>query len=260
MLRSLLRRERPGLPEGWQEILAARSAQWALLNGDERTRLGELAEHVLTTKRWEAARGLTLTDEIRTVVAAHAALLILGLDESWYDGVGTIVSRRGAMRRRPPAPTWGPVRGVVDGSPGPVDGEAHDGRGPVMINWNTARREAAHPRGGRDVTLHEFAHKIDMRDSTIDGTPYIEDAAQRERWIEVGTAEFQAVRAGTAGDLLRPYAATNPGEFFAVATEVFFTRPERMATEKPELYDVLATFFRQDPAARVERAAPARPV
>lgn len=260
MLRSLLRRERPGLPEDWQEILTARSAQWALLTADERARLGELAEHLLTTKRWEAARGLTLTDEIRTVVAAHAALLILGLDESWYDGVGTIVIRRGAMRRRPPTPSWGPVRGVVDGSPGPVDGEAHDGRGPVMINWASARREAANPRYGRDVTLHEFAHKIDMRDSTIDGTPYIPDPAQRQRWIEVGTAEFEALRAGTGGDLLRPYAATNPGEFFAVATETFFTRPARMAAEKPALYEVLATFFRQDPAARVPPAASSQPI
>lgn len=254
MFRTRRRRPRPGLPEGWTAILAARSAQWSLLDGRERGRLGELAEILLTTKRWEAARGITLTDEVRTVVAAHAALLILGLDESWYDGVGTIVIRRGAMRKRPPAPSWGPVHGVVDGSPGPVDGEAHDGRGPVMINWTSARREAADPRFGRDVTVHEFAHKIDMLDSTIDGTPYIEDLAERQRWIDVCTAEFEALRAGTGGTVLRPYAATNPGEFFAVAAETFLTRPARLAADKPELYDVLRTFLRQDPAERVARA------
>jgi Mlc titration factor MtfA (ptsG expression regulator) len=222
-----------------------------LLDAAERERLGALAEHLLTTKRWEAARGLALSDEVRTVVAAHAALLILGLDESWYDAVGTIVIRRGAMRKPPPVPSWGPVPGVVNGSPGPVDGEAHDGRGPVMINWTSARREAAFPRLGRDVTLHEFAHKLDMRDGTIDGTPFIEDEAARRRWIEVGTAEFAALRAGAPGSVLRAYGATNPGEFFAVATETFFTRPLELAAEKPELYDVLRTFFRQDPAARI---------
>lgn len=259
MLRSLLRRERPGLPAGWREILDQRSAHWALLGAPERDRLGELADTLLTTKNWEAARGITLSDEVRTVVAAQAALVILGLDETWYDAVGTIVVRRGAMRKPPPTPSWGPVSGVVSGSPGPVDGEAHHGRGPVMINWTSARREAANPRFGRDVVIHEFAHKIDMRDSTIDGTPFIEDEAERQRWIEVGAAEFAAVRAGTAGDLLRPYAATNPGEFFAVATETFFTQPDRMATEKPDLYAVLRTFFGQDPAARWPRSAP-RPV
>jgi Mlc titration factor MtfA (ptsG expression regulator) len=255
VLRSLRRRERPGLPEGWRAILAARSAHWAVLDADERGRLGELADTLLSSKRWEAARGVTLTDEVRTVVAGHAALVILGLDESWYDGVGTVVIRRGAMRKRPPVPTWGPVRGVVNGSPGPVDGEAHDGNGPVMINWSSARREAANPRLGRDVTIHEFTHKIDMIDRTIDGTPPIPDDAARQRWIDVCTAEFEALRTGTAGPLLRPYAATNPGEFFAVTTETFFTRPEAMATDKPELYDVLRAFFRQDPAARLARAA-----
>jgi len=50
--------------------------------------------------------------------------------------------------------------------------------------------------------------------------------------------------------LLRDYAATNPGEFFAVATEVFFTRAVALAGVKPDLYGVLADFYRQDPAAR----------
>ena len=162
----------------------------------------------------------------------------------------------GRRRRRP----GGRCAGVVDGSPGPVDGEAHDGAGPVMINWSSARREAANPRLGRDVTLHEFAHKLDMRDSTIDGTPFIADDGQRRRWVEVCTAEFEAVRAGTAGSVLRAYAATNPGEFFAVATETFFTRPVVVAAEKPALYDVLRTFFGQDPAAARRAARERAPV
>jgi Mlc titration factor MtfA (ptsG expression regulator) len=44
--------------------------------------------------------------------------------------------------------------------------------------------------------------------------------------------------------------ATNPGEFFAVATEVFFEQPRELAGLEPELYDVLTRFYRQDPAAR----------
>jgi Mlc titration factor MtfA (ptsG expression regulator) len=260
MVRSLLRRERPGLPPRWRDLLAARSAQWALLGDGERGRLGAIADELLRTKRWEAANGVTMTDEIRTLVAAHAALLVLGLDESWYDGVGTIVIRRGAMRRPAPVPSWGPVRGVVDGSPGPIDGDARDGAGPVMINWTSARREAANPRLGRDVTMHEFAHKLDMRDRMIDGTPFIADEAERRRWVEVCTTAFEALRAGTAGSVLRPYAATNPGEFFAVATETFFTRPVELASAEPALYDVLRTFFRQDPAARVNAAIGAGPV
>jgi Mlc titration factor MtfA (ptsG expression regulator) len=43
----------------------------------------------------------------------------------------------------------------------------------------------------------------------------------------------------------------NPGEFFAVVSEIFFCRPVEMRAEKPELYAVLAGFYRQNPAARV---------
>ncbi len=250
-MRGLFQRERPGLPAAWRDILAVRSAQWALLDDGERARLGELADHVLRTKRWEAARGFELTDEVRTVIAGHAALLALGLGESAYDSVGTIVVRGGAMRRT--APMAGPARGVLVDAPGAVDGEAHHADGPVMVVWPTARREAANPRLGRDVVLHELSHKLDMLDGTLDGTPPILDQAQRQRWVDVCTAEYQSVRGGTAGWLLRSYAGTNPAEFFAVATETFFTRPVALQAEKPALYEVLSGYYAQDPAVRFTR-------
>lgn len=241
------RAERRGLPDGWRSILDARSVQWRLLDTPERDRLGELADWLLRTARWEAARDFELTDEVRTLVSAHASLLVLGLDESWYDEVGAVIVRAGAMDK---APTRGGGRGIVTRSPAVIDGEAHHDDGPLMVSWSAARREAAQPRWGRDVVLHEFAHKLDMLDGTIDGTPPIADEALRRRWVDVCSAEFRAVLAGTAGTLLRAYAGTNPGEFFAVATEAFFTRSVRMQDEKPELYEVLAGFYRQDPAAR----------
>jgi Mlc titration factor MtfA (ptsG expression regulator) len=254
-MRALRRRDRHGLPAHWRDILAARSAHFRLLDDDEQARLGELADHLLLTRRWEAARGVTLDDEIRTVIAGQGALVVLGLDETWLEGVSTIVVRRGAMRRSAPTPTWGRVAGIVDGSPSPIDGQADHHRGPVMINWTSARREASNPRLGRDVTIHEFSHKLDMLDGIVDGTPPMDDAELRARWVEVCTAEYDALRAGPPDPLLRPYATTNVGEFFAVAAEVFFARPVELAVAKPALYDVLRRFFRQDTAARVLRAA-----
>lgn len=253
----LRRRARPpGLPTAWRDVLAARSAHWPLLGGAERDRLGELADWLLTTKRWEAARGLDLGDEVRTLVAAHAALPILALDEEWYDRVGTIVVRDGSMTQRHSA---GPVQGTIDRTAHVVDGESHHGDGPVMVSWRAARREAANLRLGRDVVLHEFAHKLDMHDGTIDGTPAHADETKRQRWIDVCTDHYEAVEAGEPGAFLRSYAGTNVGEFFAVATETFFTRPADLAERKPDLYGVFADFYRQDPAERVRRAVASSP-
>lgn len=248
------RAQRTGLPADWRAVLAAGSAQWGLLDHDEQSLLGDIADELLVGKRWEAARGFELTDERRVLIAGHAGLLALELEGDPFAEVGTIVVRSGPMRRRAPVPHWGRVDGFVDGSPGPVDGEAHHRDGPVMVNWGAFRREAANPRLGRDVVLHELAHKIDMLDGTVDGTPPIDDDDQRARWIEVCTAEYELVRAGEGGLLLRPYAGTNPGEFFAVATEAFLTRPVPVRDQKPALYEVLRSYYRQDPSARVERA------
>jgi Mlc titration factor MtfA (ptsG expression regulator) len=250
------RAERAGLPDAWRSILDARSVQWRLLDPGERDRLGELADWLLRERRWEAARDFELTDEVRTLVSAHASLLVLELGESWYDEVGAVVVRAGAMDR---APTLSGGRGIVTRYPGVIDGEAHHDDGPLMVSWAAARREAAQPRWGRDVVLHEFAHKLDMLDGTLDGTPRLADEAV-SRWVKVCTNHFEAVREGTGGRILRDYAGTNAAEFFAVATETFFTRPIELQAEKPDLYDVLAGFYRQDPAERWRRAAAATPV
>jgi MtfA peptidase len=247
-----LRRRRPGLPDRWREILDARSVLWRALDGAERDRLGELADWLLRNRRWEAARGFELGDDVRTVVSAHAVVPILALDESWYDGVGAIIVRDGSMTQRH---TAGPVRGTFERMPQEVDGESHHDDGPLMVSWRAARREAANPRFGRDVVLHEFAHKIDMHDGVLDGTPLLPDDDERQRWIDVCTAHFEAIRDGSPDAFLRSYAGTNPGEFFAVATETFFTRPIELAARNSDLYDVFATFYRQDPAARARAFA-----
>ena len=206
---------------------------------------------MLRDKRWEAARDFELTDEARTVVSAHASLLILGLDESWYDSIGSIVVRAGSMTQY--GGSSGPIRGTVSGGPQWIDGETHHGDGPLMVSWRAARREATQLRLGRDVVLHEFAHKIDMRDGTLDGTPILDTDELRERWVTVCTEHYEAVRFGMSGPLLRQYGGTNVGEFFAVATETFFTRPVELAEQKPDLYGVFADCYQQDPADRMRR-------
>lgn len=230
--------------------MQASVAHWAYLDDDERERLADLIEAIVTTKRWEAANGFELTDEIRTVIAAQAGLLILGLDLDAYDDVGTIIVHPSTMRFR--QTSRGDIAGtVVDGD---VDllGEASYG-GPVVIAWDSAQRSARHPEHGHDVVFHEFAHKLDMVDHVVDGTPLLRDQATRDRWVKVCTEEFRRLRAGQGGHLVDQYGATNPAEFFAVVTEVFFNRPVELASHKPDLYGVLQDFYRQDPAARVRR-------
>ncbi|HEX9315646.1 MAG TPA: M90 family metallopeptidase [Actinomycetota bacterium] len=250
-MRFLRRRSAATLPDDWVEIVERNVAHWALLDDDERERLGDLMEEIVEGKRWEAANGFTLTDEIRTVIAAQAALLVLGLDFDWYRAVQAIVVHPSTVVSHEPRP--GPA-GTMEDGPFPLLGLADSNFGPVLIAWDEARANARHPEWGHDVVFHEFAHKLDMLDHVVNGTPPLHRREDGSHWYAVCTRELALLRAGE-GWPLRDYGGTDPGEFFAVATEAFFDIPLELEAAKPELYRILRDFYRQDPAARARRAA-----
>jgi len=240
----------------WLGYLSANVALYRSLSNAEQQKLGDITRVIIAEKSWEGCGGLALTEEMQVAIAAQAALLVLGFEDEYYPNVETIlVYPQGFLVtvRRP-----GP-RGVVAEQVVPYAGEAAL-RGPVVISWADARRGGREAGDGRNVVLHEFAHKLDMRDGAADGAPYLRDGAQIEEWARVMSAEYQALVAATqAGEptLLDAYGATNAAEFFAVATECFFELPRQMQGEHPDLYAVLRGYYRQDPAAR-EEPTPAR--
>ena len=245
------RRRRGGLPAGWERVTQQLLAPWVGLDGAERTRLATSMDLLLRHKRWEGAVGFEVTDEMRVVIAAHAALVILGLDFDSYRDVQAIIVHPTTIILHDERP--GPAPGTFTDSPLPISGQAHDRRGPVLIAWDAAHLDARFPGRGQNVVVHEFAHKLDLLDDVLDGTPPLPDASARHRWMAVCTTEYETLRSGFGDGLLRDYAAENRAEFFAVASEVFFARPAELQAAKPDLYSVLHDYYHQDPAARAGR-------
>ena len=120
------------------------------------------------------------------------------------------------------------------------------------------RAGASDIHDGQNLVLHEFAHQLDREDGAINGTPLLEQKSQYLAWGRVSIAEYERLqrdsRAGRS-TVLDEYGATDPAEFFAVATECFFEKPRVLKKRHPALYDELKTFYRQDPA----QLLPARP-
>ena len=242
-----MRFRRPGLPPDGPALIAQHLAVWALLTGEERQRLLQVTDELLSHKRWEAARGFELDDTMRVVIASQAALLVLGLSTDHYRLVSAIVVHPSTVLTS--GVRAGPTLGTVTADRQAVLGLAQDGRGPVVLAWDQALAGAHRTERGHNVVLHEFAHKLDMLDGTIDGTPLLPQEVRAD-WVTVCTDVYEDLVAGQPRPPMRWYGATNPGEFFAVATEVFFDQPGELAAFEPALYDVLARFYRQDPAAR----------
>ncbi|MBS1118991.1 MAG: hypothetical protein H6Q90_1219 [Deltaproteobacteria bacterium] len=240
--------ERP-FPRHWNGFLAQHVAMWGRLGEDVQQRLRELTQVFMSEKHWEGCGGLELTDEIEVTIAAQACMLLLGREHALYEDVESILVYPATVvspaRRRG---LFDPGGVAVDEAGTPIHGEAHLG-GPVILAWDDV---LAGGRSGavRNVVFHEFAHKIDMLDGTVDGTPPLADRAARRAWAEVCSQAVrelrQRVEAGKR-HFLDDYGATNEAEFFAVATEAYFLQPEELARSEPELHAQLAGFYRFEP-------------
>jgi hypothetical protein len=119
------------------------------------------------------------------------------------------------------------------------------------LNWHDVAHAGASAEAGFNLVIHEFVHKIDMRDGAADGCPPMLTKQARERWLAVlepQYAQFReqvivAERFGGAAPWLDPYGATNIAEFFAVACEAYFVNRERFTQEFPALTPLFDGFF-----------------
>jgi hypothetical protein len=140
-------------------------------------------------------------------------------------------------------------------------GESWQG-GPIILAWDAVLRQGRNRRLRSNVVLHEFAHHMDGLDGSTDGAPPLTDYEFERKWYRVTAAEYQQLaRMAHHGEesLLDHYGATNKAEFFAVATECFFTQPHELASEHGELYAVLERLFGQDPRGWLPRNADRNP-
>jgi len=224
------------------------------LDAGERGRLHDILRVIVAEKDWEGCAGFEITDEVKVVIAAQAALLVLQIDHNYYRRVKTILVYPSSYKTG--RPDW-QSGGIVEEGGGHNLGEAWY-RGPVILSWDSVRYGAEDPKDAHNLVLHEFAHKLDMSDGTIDGTPPLRDRQDYRDWARVMTEEYDVLRGKAKKgrrSVLNRYGATNEAEFFAVATESFFEKPLQMEKRHAELYGLLKTYFRQDPAERLRRAA-----
>ncbi|WP_227814568.1 M90 family metallopeptidase [Nitrogeniibacter aestuarii] len=212
------------------------------LPGPARARLRELARAFLHEKQFHGAHDMALSDEIMLSIALQASLPILrlGLDgyRHWVGIVvypGDFVVEREVMDED----------GVVHDQATPLLGEAWHG-GPVVVSWN-----GDGAADGVNVLIHEFAHTLDMLNGQADGYPPLPGDMSREAWASAFSAAYDDLCHRVDHDrptALDPYASEHPAEFFAVASEVFFERPQQLLDAYPEVYRQLAAFYGVDPA------------
>ena len=240
--------ERRHIPDALWTTTLARYPFLARREPQDIAELRRLSSLFLDSKEFTGAHGLEISDDMAVAIAAQACLPVLRLGLTAFDGfVGIVVHPDEVQVKR----EFVDDDGVVHEYDDVLAGEAMEG-GPVMLSWRDVSEAGESAQWGYNVVVHEFAHVLDMGDGVADGIPPLASAAERRHWQAVQTREYEAfcLRVDAQEDtVLDPYGAESPEEFFAVASEAFFVAPQDMRTEHPALYELLAGYYRQNPAA-----------
>ena len=214
-------------PAKWLSIIKENVPYYRLLSAEDEK---ELQRHILifmAEKKFTGCGGLQITDEIKVTIAAQACILLLHRQTDYYPDLRSILVYPAAY-----------VAKAIRHLPGGIVEEGYDvrlgeswHRGSVVLSWDDIRRDAFDIHDGHNVVFHEFAHQLDSSEGRGDSSAVLQRPSSFIAWARVlhkAYSRFQRDLTGNKPTVLGPYAAENPAEFFAVATECFFERPKEL--------------------------------
>ena len=230
----------------WLAIIERNNTAYLYLPAAQQRELQELIKIFLHGKRFVGCAGLEINDEIRLTISAEACLLLLNRPTSVYDRLRYIYVYPSS---------YAAPHSEVDAGGAVTHGAQHRageswGGGKVVLAWDQALHGVRNFDDGRNLILHEFAHQLDQESGSANGAPLMEQASSYRSWARVLSDEYETLQEEMAcghSSLLDHYGATNPAEFFAVATETFYEQPEQMARRHPELFEQLLGYYKVDP-------------
>lgn len=239
------------LPDSIREYLKKKFPRYTVIPEEYRENFEGIVNVLVAEKRFEACGGMhELNLEEKTLISAQAALMIMALPgHKFYPRLKSILVYPGAFRDRGRRKF-----GISEEE----SRHAHLGEswstGSVILSWESVSAGAFNDDDGMNVTVHEFAHQLDQVNGAADGIPILKSQKAYRRWVEVFYRHYEelveAVESGKGSRaFLDPYGATNPAEFFAVASETFFEEPRELREEHPELYGELSSYYHLDPAS-----------
>ena len=232
-------------PEDWKKIVQKNVPLYNRLPDSLREQLHGLVNVFTAEKKFEGCGGLEITDEIRVTIAAQASMLLLNRKAHYFPKLHTILVY----------PHTYAAKTVYSNGTVTIDGQSVRlgeswQNGPVVLAWDSVTGGTSNIADAQNVVLHEFAHQLDQEDGAADGAPILEHRCSYVAWARVLSKEYEALQKKKKKHrraVMSEYGATNPAEFFAVATETFFEKSKQMKKRHPELYDELKNYYKLNP-------------
>ncbi|MEM6915831.1 MAG: M90 family metallopeptidase [Verrucomicrobiota bacterium] len=237
------------IPDSWREIFRKDFPRYFDMPEDIQQSVGGIALVLAAEKNFEACGGLEeITEKMRGLICIQAALPIARLpNHRFYPELKSILVYPTAFRDRGKR-RFG-LREADDR--GVLLGESWE-TGSIILSWESVVAGGRNSDDGMNVTIHEFTHQLDQINGT-DGVPILGSRKAYRKWAEVFERNYEElvdeVSDGKGPEpLIDPSGATNPAEFFAVASETFFEESKELREEHPDLYEELKNYYQLDPA------------
>ena len=224
------------MPDSWKAILERDIPFYQALDLARKAEFESRMMHFLATTRITGVQ--TSVEEIDHIyIAASAIIPIFGFPDWEYHNLHEVLLYPDAFNHD--YQLAGANRSVL----GMV------GNGPLnnlmLLSQHELRQAFINKTGKSNTAIHEFVHLIDQTDGSIDGIPeYFLDKQYVLPWLKLVKESIENIEQNRSD--INPYAMTNEAEFFAVAAEYFFERPELLKSKHPGLYEVMGRIFRYD--------------
>jgi hypothetical protein len=239
-----------GFPAAWRKVLEDWVGYYRRLEPERKADFERRVGAFIVSNRFIGVK-VEADDELKVLASAAAVMLLFGRPGIQLPRVAEVIFYPGDFgedfrtRRH---------------------GNAYSGmnaeHGAVLFSAPELRKDFREGGDGRNLGLHEFAHALDRTPERHDGIPAGMDEETERELLRIRPGEM--ARAEREEGELDPYAATNPVEFWAVATEAYFTREPALRASHPELHGVLARYYGPlpsgpDPAGPEPRRRPEGP-
>ena len=224
--------------ERWRVILLKEVEFYKHLIPSERVRF-EVDIYKFFSKVRITGVDTIIYDKDRLLVACSAVIPLFGYPGSSFDNISEVLIYKGTFNHD--YETTGKSRNILGMVGDGVMNRQMIISQPALINGYDLEH-SAHNTG-----IHEFVHLLDKADGETDGVPkFVLQSKEVQPWLDVVNGEIEKILAGESE--INPYGATNEAEFFSVASEYFFMKPDVLKKNHAELYGKLVKIYHQDPA------------
>ena len=222
------------LPATTKWILARKVDFYKKLNKEDKKRfIARIKDFLATT----TIRGVDVEveDLDKLLIASGAIIPIFAFPDMKYNNISEILLYKDAFSHD--FATKGGGRNVL-GMVG--DGALHR---EMILSRPSVRLSFANAVDGHNTVIHEFVHLIDKADGTVDGVPeYLLSQPHIQPWVDKIHETINEMKRKKLSDI-NQYGATNDAEFFAVISEYYFERPDKLKANHPEVFDMLEMMY-----------------